>query len=83
MRGMGRGWGSSLTRSASLASLDFGRSVLSFLLHVWNHYDDPFTLSEVADWADQHQIAYRGPSGAIGGQMPTAHGVLSQFEMTT
>ena len=34
------------------------RSILSFLLHVWNHYDYPFDLSEVAGWSDQHQIAF-------------------------
>jgi len=34
------------------------RSVLSFLLHVWNRYDFPFDLSEVAGWTEQHQRAF-------------------------
>ena len=34
------------------------RSVLSFLLHVWNRYDFPFELSEVAGWTEQHQRAF-------------------------
>ena len=35
------------------------RSVLSFLLHVWNRYDFPFELSEVVLWGPQHQQAFR------------------------
>lgn len=34
------------------------RSVLSFLLHVWNRYDFPFELSEVAMWGPDHQRAF-------------------------
>lgn len=34
------------------------RSILSFLLHVWNHYDYSFDLSEVAMWNEQHQRAF-------------------------
>ena len=34
------------------------RSVLSFLLHVWNRYDYSFDLSEVAGWSEQHQRAF-------------------------
>ncbi len=36
------------------------RSILSFLLHVWNHYDFPFDLSEVAMWSPEHQRAFCG-----------------------
>ena len=36
----------------------YERSVLSFLLHVWNRYDFPFELSEVAGWTEQHQRAF-------------------------
>lgn len=32
----------------------YERSVLSFLLHVWNRYDFPFDLSEVAGWSDDN-----------------------------
>ncbi len=35
------------------------RSILSFLLHVWNRYDFPFELSEVVLWGPQHQQAFR------------------------
>ena len=34
------------------------RSILSFLLHVWNRYDYSFDLSEVAGWTEQHQRAF-------------------------
>lgn len=34
------------------------RSILSFLLHVWNRYDYPFELSEVAVWGPDHQRAF-------------------------
>ena len=34
------------------------RSLLSFLLHVWNRYDFPFELSEVAGWDSRHQRAF-------------------------
>lgn len=34
------------------------RSVLSFLLHVWNQYDYRFDLSEVCGWTEQHQRAF-------------------------
>ena len=33
------------------------RSTLSFLLHVWNRYEYPFELSEVAGWSEEHQRA--------------------------
>ena len=34
------------------------RSILSFLLHVWNRYDYSFDLSEVAMWNPEHQRAF-------------------------
>ena len=34
------------------------RSILSFLLHVWNRYDFTFELSEVAMWGPEHQRAF-------------------------
>ena len=34
------------------------RSVLSFLLHVWNQYEFPFDLSEVGTWSLEHQKAF-------------------------
>tara|TARA_Y100000815_G_scaffold270151_1_gene294314 strand:- start:547 stop:843 length:297 start_codon:yes stop_codon:yes gene_type:complete len=36
------------------------RNVIGFLLHVWNHYDFPFELSEVAGWDPRHQQAFIG-----------------------
>ena len=36
------------------------RSILSFLLHVWNRYDFPFELSEIAMWSPEHQKAFCG-----------------------
>lgn len=36
------------------------RTVLGFLLHVWNHYDFPFELSETAGWDPSHQQAFAG-----------------------
>ena len=36
----------------------YERSVLSFLLHVWNRYDFPFELSEVAGWSDESLHAF-------------------------
>ena len=36
----------------------YERSVLSFLLHVWNRYDFPFELSEVAGWSEQNLHAF-------------------------
>lgn len=34
------------------------RSILSFLLHVWNRYDFPFELSDVAMWDPNHLQAF-------------------------
>ena len=33
-------------------------AALKFLLHVWNHYDFPFELSEVAGWDPRHEQAF-------------------------
>ena len=35
------------------------RSVLSFVLHVWNCKEFRFELSEVAEWGPRHQQAFR------------------------
>lgn len=39
------------------------RSILSFLLHVWNRYDYSFDLSEVAGWDERHQRAFSDWAG--------------------
>ena len=36
----------------------YERSVLSFLLHVWNRYEYPFELSEVVGWSEQNLRAF-------------------------
>ena len=36
----------------------YERSELLFLLHVWNRYDFPFELSEVAGWSDESLHAF-------------------------
>jgi hypothetical protein len=36
----------------------YEHSVLSFLVHVWNRYDFPFELSEIAGWDEEHQRAF-------------------------
>ena len=34
------------------------RSLLSFLLHVWNHYEFTFDLSETMIWDSRHKKAF-------------------------
>jgi hypothetical protein len=36
------------------------RSILGFLLHVWNQYDFPFELSDIVGWDQAHQQAFTG-----------------------
>ena len=34
------------------------RSLLGFLLHVWNHYDFPFDLSDIQLWDGRHRAVF-------------------------
>lgn len=34
------------------------RALLGFLLHVWNRYDFPFELSDIALWDSRHRTAF-------------------------
>lgn len=34
------------------------RSICRFVLHVWNEYDNAFTLSDVRTWDEAHQAAF-------------------------
>ena len=36
------------------------RTILGFLLHVWNRYDFPFDLAETTGWDPSHQQAFIG-----------------------
>lgn len=45
-----------LYRNVPLSSTE--RSLLSFLLHVWNHYDFTFDLSETLIWDMKHKKAF-------------------------
>ena len=43
-------------KTAPLSSTE--RSLLGFLLHVWNHYDFEFDLSEIQFWDGENRKAF-------------------------